>query len=569
MAEVLAHRGPDATRIHPLPGGALVSTRLAIIDPAGSDQPLTGCTPDVCAVYNGEIYNYRHLRELLRRQGHHLHGQGDGEVITHLYEQYGRQFVEHLRGAFAIALFDARTDELILARDRMGEKPLVYAVQNTTVSFASEIRALQPAVGAGAVRPESLPAYLLYGFAPEPATLLEGVSKLPAGHFAVVRRDAGVQLTLHRYWTAPVGPPANGGEDAPDRRGDLITVASAALAEAVEQQTYADVPVAVALSGGVDSTLLARIAARTLTDLRTYTVGFDWTPTDELDAAAATAQALHSKHTEIRLSVDDYLHLLRRGSRSASEPIADWTLPAYLALTTHCHDDGVRVLLTGHGPDELFLAYRWVRQAIAYIRQPGSPPETIDAYTFNPEYAEAMDLIDSVLTGTARAIPATTSATLPDEAFRQHLRSALLRGYLVSNGLMQLDTLGLMNAVEVRVPYVDHKFVEAVSVLETPGSDREAMPKAKLYAIAETLDLPIHYVAKRPFFPTLAAVTPSILSMAQDHLLSGELAAAGLIRPNAVRQLLLSTPTIGNGLNVLFRLLMLEMWLTHLRKPAL
>lgn len=568
MAGRLAHRGPDATRIHPFPGGGLVSTRLAIIDPAGAGQPLTGCSPAVVCVYNGEIYNYRRLQDRLLAHGHRLSSHGDGEVIPHLYEQYGRRFVEHLRGAFAIALYDVRHDELILARDRMGEKPLVYTAGGATVRFASELRALDTATGLGAVSSGALGAFLLYGFVPEPATLLRDVTKIPAGHYAVVRRAPRLAVTLHRYWTAPVITGGNSGRLSAKR----IASASTVLSEAVAQQTHAEVPVGVALSGGVDSTLLARLAARTLTDLRTYSVGFEWTPSLELAAAAATAQAVRSKHTEILLSVEDYLRLLLAGSRHAGEPIADWTLPAYLALTARCHDDGVRVLLTGHGPDELFLAYRWTREAIARVGAMGDRSATIDAYAFNPEYSEAAGLLGWVLAG-ARQWSSTADLGIcpgrPQAEFRQALRSALMRGYLRSNGLMQLDSLGLMKAVEVRVPYVDHEFVEAVVALGVPGGAGDRVPKGPLYAIAKALGLPVPYVEKRPFFPSLTAVTAPIMAMARDVVPAGELTREGLLAPAAVRKLLLaSSPDDGTGLNMVFRLMVVENWLDHLRRPA-
>jgi asparagine synthase (glutamine-hydrolysing) len=569
MAQRLVHRGPDLTRVHPLPGGGLVSTRLAIIDPEGAGQPVAGCTTAVVCVYNGEIYNYQELRGQLLARGHRLSTQGDGEVIPHLYEEHGRHFVDQLRGAFAIALYDAHRDELILARDRMGEKPLVYTASGTTIRFASETRALEAAAELGAVSAEALGAFLLYGFVPEPDTLFRDVRKIPAGHYAVVRRRPAFGVTLHRYWSLP-SPADTGGYD--DRgRADLIASASAILAETVSQQTRADVPVGVALSGGIDSTLLARLSARSLTDLRTYSVGFDWTPSGELAAAAATARTVQGKHTEIRLSVHDYLELLNEGSRKASEPIADWTMPAYLALTTRCQGDGVRVLLTGHGPDELFLAYQWTRQANAKIRSTKDTVDTIDAYQFNPEYREAAGLLGSVLAaagGRVRADGLGSCTRRSSGAFRHALRSALMRGYLRSNGLMQLDSLGLMKAVEVRVPYVDYRFVEAAATLDDLGAAEAAVPKRPLYAMADVLQVPSPYVEKRPFFPSLTAVAAPIAAMARDVIRSGELITEGFISPQTMRTLLNSVASDGSGLTVLFRLFVAEMWLTHLRRPG-
>jgi asparagine synthase (glutamine-hydrolysing) len=568
MARQLAHRGPDAMRVRMIAGGGLVSTRLAITDPAGAQQPFTDCSAAVVCVYNGEIYNYRELRAQLTARGHRLRGNGDGEVIAHLYEEYGTDFLHHLRGAFAIALYDTGRDELILARDRMGEKPLVYATTGGVLSFASEIRALTP----GEVSPGALARYLRYGFVPEPETLFSNIRKLPAGHYAVVRRTGGLTIALHRYWSLPAAG-RDGAREATvvDRQRSLFAAATT-FATAVEQQSRADVPIALALSGGVDSTLLAHVGANSLPDFRTYSVGFEWMPPDELDAAAATAQELQSKHSEIRLDVDDYLQLLIEGSRGLSEPIADWTMPAYLALSSRCRDDGVRVLLTGHGPDELFLAYRWTLQAGTAIRSAlGAGNASVDPYRFNPEYAEAVGWATDLLGAGPPAASTEPFADCPTRStaeFRRDLRNLLLRGYLRSNGLMQLDSLGLMNAVEIRVPYVDYRFVEAAIALDDLNPAFEPVPKHHLYAMARLLGAPCHYVEKRPFFPLLDPLRAPISLLASDVLLSGELVRTSLVSAAAVRRLLSSAAGSGNGINVMFRLLLLELWISNLRSPA-
>jgi asparagine synthase (glutamine-hydrolysing) len=559
MATYLEHRGPDATRLQPLPGGALVSTRLAIIDPAGADQPLHGCGAVVC-VYNGEIYNFEQLRAQLLARGHRLTGEGDGEVIPHLYEEHGRQFVHHLRGAFAIALHDPRHDELLLIRDRMGEKPLVYRSTADTVCFASEVRALQAVTDLGPVSPAALRAYLQFGFVPEPDTLLADVKKLPAGHFAVARRTPAWSFTVHKYWAPPAEPPAAS-------RAQLLTGAAQALSEAVAQQTRADVPVGLALSGGIDSTLLTRLGVRTLSDPRTYSVGFDWVPPDELAAAAATAQAVHSKHSEIRLSVHDYTTLLFEGARGAAEPIADWTMPAYLALTTRCREDGVRVLLTGHGPDEICTAYAWTRQALAQVpAAPGAPKH--DAYLFNPEYREAAELIGHLVVQPAAPPQLGLCAAGSPAEFRRALRSALLHGYLQSNGLMQLDSLGLLKAVEVRIPYVDHQFLQAAIPYDDLEWEAGSVPKGPLYAMAAILGLPCAFVEKRPFFPIIDPLIAPVTGLAREIVPSGELVGDGLISPVATQRLLDSATHNGNGLNVLFRLFVIDLWLADLRRPS-
>jgi asparagine synthase (glutamine-hydrolysing) len=354
-------------------------------------------------------------------------------------------------------------------------------------------------------------------------------------------------------------------------RQRLLAAASATFATAVEQQCRADVPIALALSGGVDSTLLARVGANSLTDLRTYSVGFGGMPPDELEAAAATAQRLGSKHTEIRLDVPGYLSLLIEGARGLSEPIADWTMPAYLALSSRCRDDGVRVLLTGHGPDELFLGYDWTRRAGDGFRSAAGGSGMVDPYRFNPEYAEAVGLTTDILTNAPTVTSKATRERCPTHspaAFRRGLRTMLLQGYLRANGLMQLDSLGLMNAVEVRIPYVDYSFVEAAIAVDDLDTASGSVPKHHLYGMARLLGEPCHYVEKKPFFPALGPLVGSISLLAEDVLLEGELVRESLVRANAVRRLLSSAAESGKGVNVIFRLLLLELWIGHLRTPV-
>ncbi|WP_327093204.1 asparagine synthase (glutamine-hydrolyzing) [Nonomuraea sp. NBC_01738] len=557
----LRHRGPDETHCVDVEAGSLISCRLAIMDPAGSRQPLSGCDDLTTVIYSGEIYNFRELRDELRAAGHVLHTEGDGEVIPHLYEMYGIDFPKRLRGAFAIAVHDGRTDQLILARDRLGEKPLVYAVTAHAFLFASEIKAILP-FAAGNLSYPAVHQYLHFGYVLEPGTMFENIKKVPAGTVLVVDRKISLTPRATQYWSLE----ADGGE-----RTDSM---AEAFSTAVHQQLQADVPTAVALSDGIDSTLIALSAARHTSKSRAYSVAFGWmTAETQTEAPASTARRAGLLHEVVTLSPDRYLTLLTAGAEGLSEPIADWTMPAYLGMVQRCREDGVRVLLTGHGPDELFLAYDWTRSALAALtgKSNASCPSLRDAYLFNPEYRAAGEFFAGMrgdvlpgLDSDAVMAPMVRSG----ENARSDLRRQLASGYLRSNGLMQLDSLGLMMEVEVRLPYVDHRFVEAATRADTQNSRGEDNPKTLLYEMAARMGLATSFTPKRPFFPETEILRWPILELSKSSILDGLLVKYGIVTRRAAEQLIHSAEHPGAEMTVVYRLLLLELWLRSLATPA-
>ncbi|MFC9977142.1 asparagine synthase (glutamine-hydrolyzing) [Spirillospora sp. NPDC127200] len=563
MDRRLRHRGPDDSRTARMPGGALISRRLAILDPEHSRQPLTDCSGAVTVVYNGEIYNYRELRRELDAAGHVFRTNGDGEVIPHLYETYGAAFPRRLRGAFAIAVYDHRADRLVLARDRLGEKPLVYAVADDRFFFASEMRAIVPWTG-GRISAAAIDQYLHYGYVLEPSTVFANIAKVPAGTVMVLDRSAPFEPRITEYWSAPALEEGDG----------PVAAMAEGFATAVAQQLNADVPTAVALSDGVDSTLMAETAARCVPRLRTYNVVFGWMPdVPEAAVPSATARRIGAAHTVVELSPERYAALLAEGAAGLSEPIADWTMPAYLGMTDRCRQDGVRVLLTGHGPDELFLAYDWARAALRSLggggTDGGSPRH--DAYLFNPEYREARIFAEIVLEDRA-ARKGGTAFTAPlvrtGNRTRSDLRQQLAAGYLRSNGLLQLDALGLRKEVEVRLPYVDHRFVEAAIRADQRVTPDQGNPKSLLYEMGTALGIDLPVIPKRPFFPKLKGVDTLVTALAGSALPAGALAGGGAVSQRGVTRLLDTVKGTGAGLTVMYRLLVLELWLRSLGKPV-
>jgi len=349
MCATLRHRGPDDQGLHVDGPIGLGSTRLSIIDVAGGHQPLANEDGTVWAVQNGEIYNYRGLRAELADRGHRFRTESDTEVLVHLYEEYGDDFATRLRGMFAVAVWDARRRRLVLARDRLGVKPLFYTEHDGALLFASEIKALLAAGVPRRIDPVALHDYLSFDFVPGPNTMFDGVSKLQAGHRLVWDGS----LKLDRYWDLPPPPEADGTADNVDA---LAAQLRTRLEDAVAATMVADVPVGAFLSGGLDSSLvvalMARVAGR---PVRTFSVGFHERSYDELPWARKVAAHCGADHHEtiVEPRVEDVIHAL---VGAFDEPFADssaigaWIVAEAAAGQT-------KVVLSGDGGDEIFGGY--------------------------------------------------------------------------------------------------------------------------------------------------------------------------------------------------------------------
>ncbi|HEX3726834.1 MAG TPA: asparagine synthase (glutamine-hydrolyzing), partial [Pirellulales bacterium] len=366
MVQTLRHRGPDDDGLYDaawrvtedgrqLPGVALGHRRLSIIDVAGGHQPLANEDRSVWIVFNGEIYNHRELRSRLERSGHVFRTHSDTESIVHLYEEEGLGFLEHLNGMFALALWDAKAGRLVLARDRLGEKPLYYRHEPNRLVFASELKSLLqvPRIDRRLNR-QSLDAYLAYGYVPHPETILEGFSKLPPAHYGVFEHG---QLSLDCYWH----PDLDHEVDRPiaDYEQELVETFSSAVRLRLE----ADVPLGAFLSGGVDSTLVVGLMQRLMDrPVKTFSIGFREPRFDETGAAREVATRLGTEHHEFRVEPRS-LDVLSQLIWHFDEPFADSSaIPTY--YVSKLARQHVTVALTGDGGDELFagyLRYRAVR----------------------------------------------------------------------------------------------------------------------------------------------------------------------------------------------------------------
>jgi asparagine synthase (glutamine-hydrolysing) len=351
MNAAIRHRGPDSDGFYFAPGVGLGMRRLAIIDLQTGDQPIPNEDETAWVIQNGEIYNFHELRTKLERRGHHFRTRSDTECIVHLYEEYGQDCIQHMRGMFAFAVWDTRKNQLLLARDRLGQKPLYYTVQNEALYFSSELPSLLTGLPE---RPSlHLPAidlYLSLQYIPEPLTPYEDVYKLPAAH-TLTYDVRSATCDVERYWQLSYEPKWEASQD------ELADELRRRLTEAVRMRMISDVPLGAHLSGGIDSSVIVALMSELSTQpVKTFSVGFEESSFSELRYARSVAERYATDHHEFILSFGDVPATLMEIVEHFGEPLADpASLPLYhLSRLTREH---VTVALNGDGGDEAFAGY--------------------------------------------------------------------------------------------------------------------------------------------------------------------------------------------------------------------
>jgi len=459
MARRLAHRGPDGQGRHVAGNVGLLHTRLAIIDLEGGAQPLYNEDRSLALVANGEIYNYRELRAELETLGHRFATHSDCETILHGYEAWGIAFLDRLQGMFAFALHDTRRRELILARDRLGIKPLYYARDSRGLTFASEIKALLSWLGKPEVNPDGLAQFLQSNFTCAPTTLLQSVEKLPPGHVARIDTRT-LQLDLRAYWSPLQVTPLDIDLDEALDRFDTL------MQGVMDIHMRADVPLGLFLSGGVDSSLLAAMLAQRVNEpLRTFSVGFPGSSVhNELDAAQRVAGQFHTRHSVFEVSADDMLNCLPRSVWAADDLTADYAnLP--VSMLAERAGAELKVVFSGEGGDEVFAGYGryrapWIRRALAALSAPGSGGfrskgifTGIPSALFGPQLAEAM--------GDWRGPFKQAWQHAPKPWTRlQRMQYVDMETWLPDDLLIKADRMLMAWGIEGRVPFLDHRVVE-------------------------------------------------------------------------------------------------------------
>ncbi len=586
MTAALAHRGPDDAGY--LSDGAvgLGHRRLSIIDLAGGHQPILNEDESLALIANGEIYNSRELQVDLRTRGHRFRTASDSEVILHLYEELGTRCVERLIGMFAFALWDKRRRRLLVARDRLGVKPLYYAALPGCFLFASELKAiLRYRALSGAVDPHGIADYLTLRYSPGPGGMFREIRKLPAGCIAVV--DARGEPALSRYWE----PPLVAGPFRGDEREWLRGFAER-FERSIERRLIADVPLGAYLSGGVDSSVIvAAMAKRASEPVRTFTVGFDFEH-DELSQAAATARLLGCRHTEIASRAED-VALLPEIVWHLDEPIGDAIVVPMYQLAREAKKQ-VSVILAGEGADETLGGYLFHKALLYGNRLASALPAPLRAALLMPaaralpswiinlafSYPAALGasgkrrVIDFLSLLGGEHLPAAyrhlislfderdarglftadfqerLASTAPPERaarrdasgvpFLNRVIDLQFEHWLPEDILTKQDKLSMAHALEVRVPFLDHELVEYVLAMPPRLKIRRFVSKWLLRRYAAEL-LPRQVTARRkmPFYVPVERYLehPRFRELVADALTERALRERGIFRPEAVEKL--------------------------------
>jgi asparagine synthase (glutamine-hydrolysing) len=591
MTDAMTHRGPDDRGLHSVPGAALGVRRLSIVDVAGGHQPVASEDGAVVAVQNGELYNHVAIREALARGGHAFASRCDTEILPHLYERDGAEFASALRGKFAIAVWDGTRRRAVLARDRLGVKPLYHAVSGDLLVFASELKAL---LASGLIEPkldyEAIAAYLTLGFVPGPRTPIAGVHKLDPGH-RLVAGPEGVRTEA--YWTYPRPAPVERPEE------DHIAGLLEALEESVRLRLMSDVPLGALLSGGLDSSLVVALMAKQMSEpVQTFSVGFSGGGADELADAREVAALFGTDHHEVVLSLEDDAVDLAQLAWVLDEPLADLSALGLLALSELAARH-VKVALSGQGADELLGGYsrhrnaaraawliglpRPMRAAAAAIgaRGPerirkasrvvaaGDPAARMLAIKSNLHNGATGELFRGPLAAAgprpAHAAIARHAEGLTNDPLASTLFLDAKLG-LVDDMLHYFDRTSMAQSLEVRVPFLDHRLVEYAATIPPRLKVRGGTTKYVLKEAARGL-VPDRIIdkPKQGFFNSAVgawfrAQTDRAVA---DYLLDPNPRYAELLDRDAVRRLVAAHATgdpRANG-DLLLSILMLEVWL--------
>jgi asparagine synthase (glutamine-hydrolysing) len=583
--KLLAHRGPDGDGSYANDHVMLAMRRLSIIDLKTGWQPLYNEDRSLVLIANGEIYNYVELRRDLEQRGHRFATEGDCETILHLYEEFGNTFIDHLRGMFAFALWDNRGRRLILGRDRMGEKPLYLAEVGNSLYFASELRPLvQGGVVPFRLDPQAVNTYYHYGYVPEPICMVAGVRKLPAAHLLTLDLDRW-SLQERCYWRM---------EDAPALQGNPAQLIREQLEQAVQLTTRADVPIGIALSGGLDASAVASLAVKARSaDIHAFTVGYAGTPwQDERSNAKAFAKYLKIPFHTVELSTADFIEQYAAVNLYRDDPIADIAGVAIAAVARLARHNGAPVLLFGHGGDELFWGYDWMRSALHatrrrdaltaglrgltdYLRFSPPPlsvtlgvrwamsgagilpelrqfradrrasPGRVVFYDKEPFFLSSMGALNKSFytdrfadelgpQDMTRNFAAQRSDSPPEVA----LIRLICETYLMENGIAQGDRLSMAASVESRLPLVDYRLVETVIGLhKSYPLAADARPK-QWFRDAVTGLLPDFVLNRRKvgFSPPWRQWGRALAVTYGEQLTDGYLVQNGILRPEVANQ---------------------------------
>lgn len=598
MTQVIEHRGPDGEGCYLEGPVALGHRRLSIIDLSTGAQPMCNEDGSIWVVFNGEIYNFEALRRELICRGHQFKSSSDTEVIVHLYEELGDDCVGRFQGMFAFALWDQRRQRLLLARDRVGIKPLYYIVTRTSVIFASEIKSIladpsvQPQVDLGAID-----HFFTYYYVPGEATALRDIRKLLPGHYLTV--ECG-RISTKRYWDLEFATPHV--SSSLDESAEALRTL---LSDTVKSHTISDVPVGILLSGGVDSTGMLHFASRHAQGpLHSFTMGFSGANVpDERPYARLAAERFGSVHHEITISADTFRDFLPAYVWHMEEPVCEPPAIALHFVARLARDNGVKVLLSGEGGDEAFAGYPEYRNLLALeamkagagplkgllgagfgaleragwrrgahyralVRQrlpdyyfsrtatPETPFNRLKGELYGPELREA-NALSAIDTPTRHLLK-----SVADQSLLNQLLYVDSKSWLPDDLLVKADKMTMAASVELRVPLLDHHVLEFAASLPTHHKVLGwSMKRVLKRALKPTVPAEILNRKKAGFpVPYDRWMRNELRDYIHDTVLSIQSFSRQYLRKEAVTRLL-DTQVAGQGCSKeVFSLLVLELW---------
>ena len=606
MCDRIIHRGPDDEGILVQDGAGLGMRRLSVIDLSGGHQPVFNEDRSAWIVYNGEIYNFPELRPELEKRGHRFYTKCDTEVIIHLYEEMGADCVQKLRGMFALAIYDKTKRKLILARDRLGKKPLHYALVKDKLYFASEIKSiLAVAPQLAEVNSQGLLEYLYFGYVPDPITAFTGIQKLPPGHLLEFENG---KIAIRQYWDLP-----QYNTHTPKSEEECLEELEARLLEATRIRLISDVPLGAFLSGGTDSSTIVALMARASSGpVKTFSIGFTRDDFNESKYARIVAQKFGTEHHEMILE-PDVVQTVEHLTSTLEEPFGDSSmLPTY--YVSQMARKHVTVALSGDGGDEVFAGYDRYRihsDRRIFERVPESArrffrdrlfqllPRTMKGRKFS--YNVSLPWRERYVDGLSFVPAFERDTPLLSDDFREVLRrsddpqnvlmryfakapaqdpvSELLyvdtKTYMVGDILTKVDRMSMLNSLEVRVPILDHQFVEWVTGLPPEWKLRGSKQKYILRKLAERVGVPREALdrPKQGFALPLVHWMRNELKETLMILLEPRALQRGYFEAAGVRKLMNDHLYGGRVFTSrIWRLLMFELWhrnfLEKFTKPA-
>ena len=599
MTQTIAHRGPDDEGYFISNSVGFGFRRLSIIDLAGGHQPMFDTEKTVCVIFNGEIYNYKELRDKLQERGYHFRTASDTEVIVHGYKEWGVEVLSRLNGMFGLAIWDLARKRLIIARDAMGIKLVYYRISNGCLTFGSEIRAVLAAEQANPeVDPIALSLFLRFRYTPSPLTIFQGIRKLASGTMLVVENGRCREERWYNYKPIPFSGP----KEDDEAREELLQLYRAA----VRRHLLSDVPVGILLSGGLDSGLLLALMNEEGGPWPAYTIGYgDEFEDDELADAAETASLLGARHVAIKLDQGEFERSLPEIVECLEEPIAASSIVPMYFVSQRARQD-VKVALNGQGPDELFGGYKrhlgvyygdwWrglptgLRSVIAYVANRLPRNETLkrgvsslgtedrlkryeDVFSLAP--ADIIDGLfqDELSNGKSEhnlvAYWRPLASQMADIDELGGFQLLEIRSSLPDELLMYADKLSMAHSLEVRVPYLDRTVVEYVQRLDASFKIRNGTRKWLHRQVCQNYLSPRILKRKKRGFAVNVVDSwfqSTLRSQFSELLLDPSSLMFHLLKPEPVQKLLVAHQS-GRQDNhkLLFSLVMFEQWLRGLQ----